>query len=167
MNRHRLFSIAILALAACFSFSVEAAPPKKTFAVQGEVVSATSGSPVDFASVLVTPSQLYTMTDTKGAFSLKDVPAGTVTVSVQFYGMEQKDTTFTAKTGETVKLRIALKETSFRLSDVVVVATGNKAGSSTASNISRQAMDHMQTSSLADAMALLPGVAITNPDLSS
>lgn len=167
MNRHRLFSIAILALASCFSLSVEAAPPKKTFAVQGEVVSATSGSPVDFASVLVTPSQLYTMTDTKGAFSLKDVPAGTVTVSVQFYGMEQKDTTFTAKTGEIVKLKIALKETSFRLSDVVVVATGNKAGSSTASNISRQAMDHMQTSSLADAMALLPGVAITNPDLSS
>lgn len=167
MNRHRLFSIAILALAACFSLSVEAAPPKKTFAVQGEVVSASSGSPVDFASVLVTPSQLYTMTDTKGAFSLKDVPAGTVTVSVQFYGMEQKDTTFTAKTGEIVKLKIALKETSFRLSDVVVVATGNKAGSSTASNISRQAMDHMQTSSLADAMALLPGVAITNPDLSS
>lgn len=67
MNRHRLFSIAILALAACFSLSVEAAPPKKTFAVQGEVVSATSGSPVDFASVLVTPSQLYTMTDTKGS----------------------------------------------------------------------------------------------------
>ena len=81
--------------------------------------------------------------------------------------MEQKDTTFTAKAGENVKLKLALKETSFRLSDVVVVATGNKAGSSTASNISRQAMDHMQTSSLADAMALLPGVSVSNPDLSS
>lgn len=143
MDKCRFISIATIAVAACFSLSVEAAAPKKTFAIQGEVVSAANGSPVDFASVLVTPSQLYTMTDEKGVFSLKDVPAGTVTVRVQFYGMEQKDTTFTAKAGENVKLKLALKETSFRLSDVVVVATGNKAGSSTASNISRQAMDHM------------------------
>lgn len=157
----------VLFITAFFCLSVAAAPPKKTFSLQGEVVSAADGAPIDFATVSLTPSQLYTTTDAKGSFSLENIPVGTVTVSVQYYGMEQKDTTFSAKAGERITLRVALKETSFRLSDVVVVATGNKAGSSTASNISRQAMDHMQTSSLADAMALLPGVSITNPDLSS
>ena len=88
MDKCRFISIATIAVAACFGLSVEAAAPKKTFAIQGEVVSAANGSPVDFASVLVTPSQLYTMTDEKGVFSIKDVQAGTVTVSVKFYGLE-------------------------------------------------------------------------------
>ncbi len=166
MSKCRLIQAAVVAAAACASLSVEAAPPKKTFTINGEVVSAAGGTPVDFASVIVTPSRLYAMTDGDGRFSIREIPSGTVTVSVQFYGMEQKDTTFRASAGEVVNLRFRMKETSFRLDDVVVVATGNKAGSSTASNISRQAMDHMQTSSLADAMALLPGVAITNPTLS-
>ena len=163
MSKCRLISIALIAAATYVSTSVEAASPKKAFTINGEVVSAASGAPIDFASVVVTPSQLYAMTDNEGRFSIGEIPIGTVTVSVQFYGMEQKDTTFHASAGEVVSLRFRMKETSFRLDDVVVVATGNKAGSSTASNISRQAMDHMQTSSLADAMTLLPGVAISNP----
>ncbi len=168
MNKTRIVSLAVIAVIVLFSsITVEAASPKKSFSIKGEVVSASDGRPVDFASVVVMPSRLYAMTDNDGRFSITEVPAGEVTVSVQFYGMEQKDTTFTALAGAVVDIKFRMKETSFRLDDVVVVATGNKAGSSTASNISRQAMDHLQTSSLADAMALLPGVAITNPSLST
>ena len=147
--------------------TAQAAAPKRSFSVRGEVVSASDGKPIDFASVVISPSQLYSMTDEQGKFSIEGIPAGKVTVSVQYYGMEQADTTFQASAGESLSLRFALRETSFRLENVVVVATGNKAGSSTASKISRQAMDHMQTSSLADAMSLLPGVSISNPSLSS
>ena len=168
MKKTYIVSLAVCAVIVLLSsISVEAASPKKSFSIKGEVVSATDGKPVDFASVVVLPSRLYAMTDNDGRFSITEVPAGTVTLSVQFYGMEQKDTTFTATSGSTVNIKFRMKETSFRLDDVVVVATGNKAGSSTTSNISRQAMDHMQTSSLADAMTLLPGVSITNPSLSS
>ncbi len=167
MNKLYVIAVAVGLAIASASISAGAATPRKTFTIKGEVVTSSGGQPVDFASVIVTPSRLYSMTDNDGHFSINDVPAGKVTVSVQFYGMEQKDTTLTAVEGEIVKLRLRMKETSFRLDDVVVVATGNKAGSSTASNISRQAMDHLQTSSLADAMSLLPGVAITNPNLSS
>ena len=77
--------MAVIAAAACVSTSVEAAPPKKAFTINGEVVSAAGGAPVDFASVVVTPSQLYAMTDNEGRFSIGEIPAGTVTVSVQFY----------------------------------------------------------------------------------
>ena len=60
-----------------------------------------------------------------------------------------------------------MKADNFRLDEVVVTAKASKAGQSTASTISRTAMDHMQTSSLADLMQLLPGGVVSNPNLSS
>lgn len=113
----------------------EAATPKKGVTIKGEVISATDGRPIDFASVVLSPSKLYSMTDQDGRFTIEGAAAGEITVSVQYYGMEQKDTTFRAASGQTVNLRLALTETSFRLDNVVVVATANKAGSSTASKI--------------------------------
>ncbi len=56
---------------------------------------------------------------------------------------------------------------SFRLNEVSVVAQESKAGQATASNISRQAMDHLQASSLTDLLQLLPGGQIANPSLST
>ncbi len=47
-----------------------------------------------------------------------------------------------------------------------MVATESKAGQATSSTISRQAMDHLQATSLSDIMQLLPGGVIANPDLS-
>ena len=135
--------------------------------ISGEVKSIETGQPVDFANIILYPSELFTLTDNDGKFSFKEVPAGKVTLSVQFFGMETIDTTFTVKPGERHYLKFQMKTTSFRLDNVVVTATQSKAGKSTASNISRQAMDHMQTSSLIDVMALVPGASVTNPDLSS
>ena len=60
-----------------------------------------------------------------------------------------------------------MKEANFRLEEIVVSAQRSQAGSSTASNINRQAMDHLQASTIKDVMQLLPGVSITNPSLNS
>ena len=60
-----------------------------------------------------------------------------------------------------------MKASSFYLKEVTVLATQNKAGKSTASNVSRQALDHLQTNSIKDIMQLLPGGEITNSSLSS
>ncbi|MDD6364634.1 MAG: TonB-dependent receptor [Bacteroidales bacterium] len=134
--------------------------------ISGTVVSAADGKAMDFVSVVVKPSELYSVTDREGRFSIGNIPAGNVSLSVQYFGMETIDTTFYVKNGGRYELEFAMKESSFRLDNVVVVATGSKAGSSTASNISRQAMDHIQSGSLKDVMALLPGVAVSNPSLS-
>ena len=55
---------------------------------------------------------------------------------------------------------------SFRLNEVSVVAQESKAGQATASNISRQAMDHLQATSVSDLLQLMPGGQIANPDMS-
>ena len=134
--------------------------------IHGTVVS-DDATPVDFATVLVKPSGQYAMTDRAGAFEIGKIPAGEVTVHVEFYGLEPFDSTFVASAGQKYALKIVMKETTFRLENVVVTAKKSEAGSSTASEISRQAMDHLQTSSLKDVMTLLPGVALSNPTLNS
>lgn len=71
--------------------------------------------------------------------------------------METIDTTFSIAPGSETVITLRMQQSSFRLNEVSVVAQESKAGRATASNISRQAMDHLQTSSLRDIMQLLPG----------
>lgn len=138
----------------------------KTGSISGTINCTDGDHAIDFASVVLPRSNQYTLTDQEGAFSIQNVPAGEAQISITFFGMEQLDTLVKVQAGKNVHLKLRMSPTSFHIDNVTVIATQNKAGSSTASNISRQAMDHMQTSSLKDVMALLPGVSISNPNLS-
>ena len=139
----------------------------KNSSISGTVHCTDGNHPIDFASVVLPRSNQYTLTDKEGNFSIKNVPAGEVLLSIQFFGMEQLDTLIVAPpNGKNIHLKLQMTPTSFHIDNVTVIATQNKAGSSTASNISRQAMDHLQTSSLKDVMQLIPGVSISNPSLS-
>lgn len=139
----------------------------KSGSISGTIHCTDGGHAIDFANVILPRSNQYTLTDKDGAFSIQNVPAGEVQLSISYFGMEPLDTTLTVSAGRNVHLKLAMTPTSFHIDKVTVIATQNKAGSSTSSNISRQAMDHMQTSSLKDVMSLLPGVSITNPNLSN
>lgn len=167
MRKLFLFFVAFL------SFSLAALAQQKnsdnSARIEGVVLDATSGThqPIGFASVVLSPQEIYTTTDEKGRFTINGVSPGKTSLQVQFIGMQTIDTVINIVGGREYNLRLFMEETSFRLEDVVVVATQNKAGSATASNISRQAMDHMQTSSIKDVMLLLPGAELDNPSLSS
>lgn len=139
----------------------------KSATVVGTVLNASDGEPIDFATVVIKPQGLHTTTLADGSYSVRNVSAGHITVEIQFFGMNTFDTTFVASAGKTYDISARLQEANFRISDVVVTAKKSEAGSSTASQINRQALDHLQTSSLKDAMTLLPGAALTNPNLSS
>jgi len=134
--------------------------------ISGKVMLEAKETPVDFASVVLQPTKDYAVTDADGHFKIENVKPGKLTLSVSFYGLEQYDTTLVVA-GKNISLTIRMKETSFSLDKVTVVATQSKTGNSTASTISRQAMDHMQTSSIYDVLSLLPGGVGTNPNLNS
>ena len=160
--------LAVIIFVICASaIALSAQTSKKPGAISGSVHCVDGGHPVDFANIILPRSNQYTLTDKDGNFSIENVPAGEVQVSISFFGMEPVDTTVNVSPGRNVHLKLMMIPTSFHIDNVTVIATQNKAGSSTSSNISRQAMDHMQTSSLKDVMSLLPGVSITNPNLSS
>ena len=123
--------------------------------------------PVTGAIIVLHPSGIYAMSDAQGRYSLANVDPGRSVVSVQMLGFVPLDTTVVIRPGADLQLDLKLQEENFRLKEVTVVAQASKAGEATASVISRQAIDHSQTSSLADVMQLLPGVALSNPNLSS
>lgn len=136
-----------------------------TVSLKGVVVEQGSGKPVESAVVILLPAQVYSTTNGKGEYTLSNLDPGKATVTVVFVGMETIKQEIDL-TKDTV-MDFEMKETNFRLETVTVVATQNQSGAATASNISRQAMDHMQTSSLSDLMAFLPGAALANSNLSS
>ena len=136
----------------------------QTSVLKGKVTD-NQGKPIDFATVVLQPSGLYTMTDAEGNFRIDRAPAGDSRLQISFYGMEPIDTTLNLSAGKTASLQFRMVETTFSLEHVTVVAKRNESGRSTSSEISRQAMDHLQTGSLGDIMALLPGVQISNPSL--
>ena len=121
--------------------------------------------PVDYAVVVLKPAGLYATTDAGGAYRISGLDPGSYELNIQLIGYETIDTTLVIR--QSVRKDFVLTPSSFRLEEVHVVAEASKAGESTASLISRQAIDHSQTSSLRDIMGLLPGASITNPDLSS
>ncbi len=124
----------------------------------GKVVEAEDESkPIEFATVQVLPQAVGVVTNSKGEFTFYRLAPGRVNVKVDFLGMEPIDTTFTLAPGSHNDIVFRMHESSFRLVEVTVVAKEGKAGNATSSLVSRQAMDHLQTSSLHDILQLLPG----------
>jgi len=121
--------------------------------------------PADYAVVILSGTGLYSTTDASGKYNFSNLDAGKYDISIQMVGYANVDTTIVLN--RSASYDFALKEVTFRLKEVSVVAERSKAGDATASTISRQAIDHAQTSSLKDIMSLLPGADLTNPNLTS
>ncbi|MDR0541886.1 MAG: TonB-dependent receptor [Dysgonamonadaceae bacterium] len=140
---------------------------QQTTQVEGVVYEQNADTPVDFATVSLFPANLHTYTNAKGEFLFPVADAGKTNIKIQFVGFESIDTLVNVQAGQKNRFVFHLRNSDFRLKEVTVVATQSKAGLSTSSVISRQAIDHLQASTLTDLMQLLPGVAITNPNLNS
>ncbi len=130
------------------------------YAIEGDVKT-----PVDYAVVNLKTAGVYASTDSKGDYVIDRIDPGRYEVRVEALGYKTIDTVMVIR-GNAIA-DFCMLESTFRLTEVQVVAEASKAGESTASTISRQAIDHSQTSSLSDIMQLLPGVSFSNPNLSS
>ena len=121
--------------------------------------------PLGFATVSIPDAALGTTSNDRGKYELDGITAGKVRLSIQYLGKVSIDTLVNATRDLT--LNFTLKNEDFRLKEVTVTATNSRSGKSTASHISRSAMDHMQATSLYDLMALMPGGISENQDMSS
>lgn len=164
MNRLKAVAISLLLL---LPFALPAQQGGEKLAViKGRVIDAdNNGEPVGFATVHILPQDMYTATDMDGFYEIKSVEPGETNLSIQFVGMETIDTLITIIPGKVYTLDFSMKQTNFRLSEVTVLAEQSKAGSATASNISRQAIDHLQANTVKDVMQLLPGASIQNSNM--
>ena len=115
------------------------------------------------ASIQLQPSGAMAVTDMDGKATINNVPAGEYTLQISYVGYEPINTRL--KVSKDLSMRYLMVPTSLSLREVQVVAKQKESGASTSSVIGRQAIDHLQATSLADVMQLLPGQLMDRPDL--
>ena len=120
---------------------------------------------VIMATIQLQPTGAMAVTDMEGRATVKNVEMGTYTIHISYVGYESISTQ--VKVSKNTKLDFMLVPTTLALSEVTVTAKQNAAGAATSSIIGRQAIDHLQASSLADVLQLLPGQLMTNTDLTA
>lgn len=148
-----------IALMVAFAATATALAQEKSL-LTATVTVADTDQGVAYALVNFPDAGVQAMTDGKGEFKVRLLP-GEHRIEISFLGYETLEQTISIHAGDNTR-RFELQEANFHVEDVVVTATASKAGAATASTISRTAMDHIQSSSLADVMSLLPGA--TTPD---
>lgn len=149
------------------SIPVPVATTRKTDAViTGRVTEKYTRKPVAAASVSIPELGLFTVTDTLGIFIFREIPAGRVRVSIQSINTLSAESMVTVMPQQVYRLHFELDKQVLALKEVQVVASESRAGSATASHISQTAIEHLQATSLADVLQLLPGALAQNPDLS-
>ena len=144
---------------------VAGAAPSK---VDVRVSLSAKGSSEPLAGVVVgfPDCGIYAASETDGEAVLKGVPEGKWKLTAQMIGMVDYAAEVNVGKGMP-EVAVSMVESSFRLDDVVVTARSGAVGASTASSISRSAIDHLQATSLSDIMELLPGQLASNPSLTS
>jgi outer membrane receptor protein involved in Fe transport len=120
--------------------------------------------PVVMGTIMLEPTGQTAVTDLKGQATISNVPQGRYTVIVRYVGFEPYRQQVNM-TNRNLDLRVVLTESTLALKEVTVTAKTRESGASTSSVIGRQAIDHLQATSLADVMQLIPGQLMDRPDL--
>lgn len=140
------------------------AKPSKTDVVV--IICDSDGNPLAGVVAGFADYGIWGVSDAQGRTTLLGVPCGKTTLSAKLIGMVDYEGAFEVREDHTAT-GIVMKESSYRLDDVVVTAKRNSGGASTSSSISKTAIEHLQATSLGDIMELLPGQLASNPSLNS
>ena len=136
------------------------------YAIGGRVIDAETGQAVEFASVLLSGSGLWAITDETGNFRINAVPGGIETMTVQCLGYEKRVMTLTVRK-DVANMNVKLKPTSLKVDEVTVTARRKQDEATTSYTIDRHALDQQQLLNLSDVAVLLPGGKTVNPTLMS
>ena len=157
--------IEILCLLGYLSIALPIQAQSQTqFHLQGNIKDAKTNELLEFATVLLKNDsvQLHAISDTKGSFSIKNVPTGTYSLSISFIGYTPIHQSLSIHRDTTIA--IALQPDNITLKDIIVTASESR-GLTTSSKINRKAMELLQPSSFTDILALLPGGRTKDPAL--
>ena len=90
-----------------------------TGAIEGTVTDATSGQPLNYASVTLVGTNFSTLTNTAGRYSVPNVPSGEHTVKVVIIGYATQERQVTVTAGQTTVVDFALAMTAINLEEIV------------------------------------------------
>ncbi len=118
------------------------------------VVQDSDGKPLSFATVVISELGTGVSTDLEGKFRFTGTKGTEYTLNVSYLNHVDKEVK--VKAGSPEPLVIVLEEQSYELAEVVVMADYKKNQGSTAV-INQQALEHIQPTSVADVLSLIPG----------
>ncbi|WP_297904778.1 carboxypeptidase-like regulatory domain-containing protein [uncultured Parabacteroides sp.] len=124
----------------------------KTF-VEG-IVRDPDNEPLGFATVIVKELNISMLSDIDGGFKFPANQGETYTITVSCLNHVEKQVSVTA--GEGGRIDITLERQSYALEEVVVMAE-YKSSKGTSAVVSQQALEHIQPTSVADVLTLIPG----------
>ena len=136
---------------------------KKGHTLSISVAEKDSKEAIIMATLQMQPSGAMAVTDMNGHATIENVTAGDYTLQISYVGFETINTRL--KVDRDLKLSYQMTPTSLALKEVTVTAKQRENGASTSSVVGRQAIDHLQATSLADVMQLIPGQLMGNHDL--
>ena len=153
----------------CFAILLLVVGATSTAKAQGVLLNGTikaksDGTPVEYATVTLKECELWAITDNKGRFAIKNVPSGSVTLTVRCLGFATFTTKVNVKTGMP-HIDISLNDDNLKLNEVEVVAKRKGDAATTSYTIDRLALDNQQALNLGDIMSLLPGGKTWNSSL--
>lgn len=162
MSRFRVFSL----LSILMLFGVSAyGRDSGTYTIKAVILDKT-GEPLSGATMQLIQSGLWGISGKDGEVEIRNVPRLPVAYKVSMLGYKDVEGEICLDGKDNV--RILMEEESLSMREVVVVAQARQGGESTTSIIGRQALDHLQATSLKDILQLLPGgVSMKNPSLTS
>jgi len=162
VNIVQAIAFASLLQMACITFAQE-----RRAVLSGSVRAAEDGQPLQDVLVRVVGISAFTLTDARGFYRLERLPQTKVDVVFERIGLVREVVSVELTELENT-LDVSLRYVSFKSAEVIVTAKENAQGGElgTTSRIERSAIEHVQASSLADVLQLLPGQLAQNPTLS-
>lgn len=118
------------------------------------VVRDSDGKPLSFATMFIAELGTGVSTDLEGKFRFTGTKGTEYTLNVSYLNHVDKEVK--VKAGSPEPLVIVLEKQSYELAEVVVMADYKKNQGSTAV-INQQALEHIQPTSVADVLSLIPG----------
>ena len=125
------------------------------YVISGKILNRRNQEPVEFAIVSIGTSGLWATANAKGEFTIKNIPAGKIKLSVQYLGFVKKEYEYTLDKNIS-GLILLMEEDNLSLEQVEITAKkGTDLGTSFL--MDRKALDHLQMLNITDVSALLPG----------
>ncbi len=134
--------------------------------LSGHVIDDETAAPIEYASILIKENGLWAITDEHGSFTIKLVPHGKMTMTVQCLGYQKHSWPMTINRDVT-NLTLKLKPENLKLDEVTIVAKRKTDEATTSYTIDRTTLDNQQLLNLGDISTLLPGGKTVNSTLMS
>lgn len=137
---------------------------RTTVIYSGEIRDSQTRETLPYATVILEGEERYSaISDDDGNFKILNIPLGSYNLSISYIGYAKQELRVSLYSDRYDDIQLT---SDYELQEVVVTATESN-GMTASSIINREAMSHLQPTSFADLMELLPGGISKDPNMGS